>query len=403
MTVKGEEVKDDLDLGISFDSLDLEGSQDDDLFDTEIINSDKPIKKEEIDDTSKEDKKEDVELDVNKEFDKLLNDKNQDDPDSVADTKGKEKATNTDKKDKDSSGSFTTVAFAKMLQEQGLSDFNEEEYLKTIEEKGEAVALIELLEKNAETKAESYKSTLDDYSKEYVDYRKAGFTKEEATALIGNKELVNDITDDQVSENDQLQENIIREVSKLRGISADEIDEQIQLLKDTDKLKDRSVSNLKALKTYYNDLATKELADKQAAIKAAKEKDNEYLTNLKDNIYKSEEIIKDKKINQQTKDKIYNLITKPVKLEDGTVTNGIWAKRRENPQEFDKKLAYLLETGVFDGNTKTLTTDARTKAVNQIKKELSGERTFSAGDALVHNANEKIKANIDVMKDFLDD
>jgi hypothetical protein len=405
MAVKGKEAgNEDLDLGIDFDSLDLEGSggdlENDLLFDEKITDT-KETPADKKDDKPKSGKEE-PELDVTKEFDKLLKDTKSENPDSVAEAQDKKKATNTDKKDEDSSGSLT-VAFAKMLQEQGLSDFNEEEYLETIKEKGEAAALVELLEKNAEAKTNTYKESFDDYSKEYVDYRNAGFTKEQATTIIGNKELINDITDDQVDENDQLQENIIRETSKLRGVSADEIDEQVQLLKDTDKLKDRSVNNLKVLKTYYNKLAEKEMADKQTAIKTEKDKDSEYLKSLKDNVYKSEEIIKDKKINEQTKDKIYNLITTPVKLDDGTVTNGIWAKRRENPQEFDKKLAYFLSTGVFDGNTKTLTTDARTKAIGKMKKELEGGRSFSAGDALINNESETIKNNVDAMKEFLDD
>jgi hypothetical protein len=199
-----------------------------------------------------------------------------------------------------------------------------------------------------------------------------------------------------------LQENIIKEVSTLRGIPPEEIKEQIQLLKDTDKLKDRATQNLTGLQGYYTKLAEKELLDKQNAATAQKEADEAYITSLRTDINSTDEIIKDRKINQQTKDKIYNLITTPVKLKDGKTLSAMWAKRAEDPQAFDKKLAYFITTGLFDGSTKTLTTDARTKALADLKKGIDSGRTFSTGAAVLGNdVNQTIEDKANEMNEFL--
>jgi len=346
-----------------------------------------------------------TDIDINKEFENLFDDDNKnklDNPAIVDDkTTTKGKATETGDKGEKPSDSLT-VAYAKILQEQGLSDFNEEEYLKSIEEKGEAEAFVDLLDKNAKLKADTYVSTLDNYSKEYVTYREAGFTQQEATTLIGNKESINAITTDQIEKDEELQENIIKEVSTLRGIGAEEIKEQIQLLKDTDKLKDRATQNLTGLQTYYTKLADQELLNKQNTATLQKEADDKYITDLKTDINGTDEIIKDRKINQQTKDKIYNLITTPVKLKNDKTLSAMWAKRAEDPKAFDKKLAYFIVTGLFDGQTKTLTTDAKTKALAEIKKGIDSGRTFSTGEALLeNNTNQTIDDKAKEMEEFL--
>jgi hypothetical protein len=72
-----------------------------------------------------------TDIDINKEFENLFDDDNKNKLDNPAtvDDKGaaKGKATETDDKGEKPSDSLMTVAYAKILQEQGLSDFKEEE------------------------------------------------------------------------------------------------------------------------------------------------------------------------------------------------------------------------------------------------------------------------------------
>lgn len=343
------------------------------------------------------------ELDVNKHFEKLLKEgKNikSDDP-STAD-KGDEPSAEGTKETNKNSGSFSTVTFGKVLQERGLSDFNEEEYLKAVEEKGEAEAFLDLLEKNADTVANNKLGEVDNYTKEYVEFRNAGFTREEAQNLVSTKEQVESITDDHISEDESLQESIVRQVSQLRGMTEDETEENLQLLKDTDKLKDRASNNIKTLKTYYSKLADHQLKQKQAD-EAKKTADNEqYLQSLKDKVYNTEEILKGQKIDKTTKDKLFDTLTKPVKDGD-IVTNKIWAKRNQDRQQFDLTLAYLVESGFFDGEAKALTNSARTKALKDLKQTLDSTRKFSSGAPNLGNPDNSIEDKLSEMEGFMED
>ena len=391
-----------LDFGESPDDIQLEASDEVDLLESSLtttMNNTSPK-----DDTGEGLFELPDGIDIDKELNTLIQDTS-DSPDSTDDiTKTTEPAKTTKKveapENKETSGSLT-IAYAKSLQEQGLSDFNEEEYLKAIEEKGEAAAFIELLDKAGEDRIESRRKELDTYSQEYIKLREAGFNPEDASTLVGNYEAVSSITLERLSEDESLQEQVIRDVSILQGKANDEIDEDIQLLKDTDKLKARSEKHLQALQQYYKKAVDQELVNKQNAAAAAKKANDDYMASLKENVFNSKEILKGKQINRQTQEKIYDAIAKPVKLEDGSYTNKIWAKRKENPIEFDKRLAYLLESGIFDGSTKTLATDVRTKVVENMQKVLEGNRKFSSGSPII--ASEQTMGNkIDVMKDFLE-
>lgn len=392
------------DLGISLELIDV-----DDTFISELTPTptEPKVKNETNDDENPDLTKvpegiETGDFDINKFFEDNKND-NSEPLDSTTKTtepqKDKPITTKEGKDTKDVSGSLT-VAFAKTLFElQGSSEFNEEEYTKAIAEKGEAAALMELLETEATKKAEVHKSTVDAYAQEYIKLREAGFSTEEASTLVGNKETIDSINDEQLEKDEELQTEIIREIGGLRGMSEQEVEDDIKLLKDNDKLYERAKKGKELLKDYYVKVADSQLKQRQEAVKKAEEDRVKAQKELRDTINSTDEIIKGKKINQQTKDKIYKMITEPVKTADGKVINAVWAKRSENPMEFDKKLAYLISIGMFDGTTDPLVTDARTKALTTLQKELEGGRKFTAGQAIIPGS-QTLADKVNVMEEF---
>lgn len=308
-----------------------------------------------------------------------------------------------DKSQIDKGTSSSTVAFGRYLQEQGSFTFDEEAYKKNIKEKGEAKAFLELLENQASEKANNHIKNLDDYSKEYVEFRKSGFTKEEARNYVSERETVDNITDDTLSDNEDLQINVVRQVSKLRGMSDEEIDDNIDLLKDTDKLEGRAKTHLSVLQNYYKAVNEKRIEDEKANVKLQEDANKTYFEQLKEEIGKTDEYIQGKKVNKETKDKIYNLISTPIKLDKGGVTNGIWEKRSKDPKTFDKKLAYYIVTGLFDGNTKDIATDTRTKILSELEKNLNSNRNFNVGSPVMGNDEDKnLNSKLDEMKGFFE-
>lgn len=396
------------DLGISLDFMDIDEPMDTGL-ETAMIPEKTPETETEEDyfKTPEQviNKDEDIEdLDVNKFFESKNSEPLVSTTNSKVETDSKTepKVTNTkEDKNKEISGSLT-VAFAKtLLETQGISEFDEAKYAEVAKEKGEAAAFVELIENEVAKKTEAAKSSLDTYMQEYIKFRQNGFGAEEASILVGNKETIDAITDDQLKEDEELQENVVREVANIRGMSEEEIADDIKAFKDTDKLYDRAKKGKELLKDYYNKVAENKLqAEQQAKVKAAEEH-IKFINSLKEDINKTDEILKGKKINQQTKDKVFDMITKPIKQADGTVLNSIWAKRRENQVDFDKKLAYLIHIGMFDNKTDSLIVDARTKAITDLQKNLEGNRKFTVGAPVVSTGTGALKEKIDAMDEFL--
>jgi len=394
----------DQDLGITLDFGNNEEIEDNLIFDNPPTKDTDDSGEDDLFKTPEGITKGDDDIDLNAEFEKLLN--TSDTPEQVVIKRAEDKKesanteANKQKETKDVSDSLT-VAFAKTLLElQGLSDFKEDEYKALVKEKGEAAAFIELMENEATKKVENYRKSIDEYAQEYTQLREVGFTKEEASTIVGNKETINAISDEQLKEDEELQIDVVREVGKLKGESEEEIEENIQLLKETDKLATRAKTNLVQLKNYYGKVAEQELVRKKDEVKAKEQSQVEFLKSLKTDIDSTEEILKDKKINQPTKDKIYSMLTTPIKQEDGTILNEVWTKRKADVKAFDKKLAYFIHIGLFDGKTDSLIKDSKTKAASELQKLLDGGRVHTAGDPIIHD--EKLNDRVSAMKDFLD-
>jgi hypothetical protein len=104
------------------------------------------------------------------------------------------------------------------------------------------------------------------------------------------------------------------------------------------------------------------------------------LETLKSKIEEMNEVIPGQKINKITKNKVEDLLTKPVKqLENGTVLNGVWAKRAEDQIDFDLKLAHFINMGLFDGKFDSLKKRVKSTAAQELEEQISrkGEYTGS--------------------------
>jgi hypothetical protein len=102
------------------------------------------------------------------------------------------------------------------------------------------------------------------------------------------------------------------------------------------------------------------------------------------------------KINAQTKTKIYEALTTPsVQTDSGQWLNPIYAKRAENPKEFDIKLAYLFNVGIFDGKWDKIMNTAKTGAVKDLEDKLKIGTSVQKTGEMRMEATDKSK---DVLK-----
>jgi len=102
-------------------------------------------------------------------------------------------------------------------------------------------------------------------------------------------------------------------------------------------------------------------------------------TDLKTAIDGVDEIIPGSKVTKQTKTKLYKMLTEPQKNDDqNRPMNAIMAKRQENPTQFDVVLAYLINSGAFDGKWDQLEQKIETKASKKLKEHI--ERNTKTSD-----------------------
>jgi hypothetical protein len=329
----------------------------------------------------------DEDIDVNKVLEGASDpEEEEEDPEQKVDDDGDTPPDSSSKHKEDDTSSdgeepFTLVLARYQLEQGVLSSLDEEELMKVHEEEGPAAAMTYLLKKEVETNLEGIKATYEGYSKEYQELRDLGFSKEEAGATILDLERLENIDEEELDaeENENLRRAILKENYKATTKFTDsKIDRLIKrsfdLGVDVEDAKE-AVESLKEAKKEEIKL------QKDQKIQEQKNQEEQYkaqLQNLNETVNKLDEIIPGQKLTKATKDKLLKTITTPVKNDDtGVVMNAIWAKRNEDPMQFDTVLAYLLNVGVFDGKWDSILKTAGTRVSSKIEERLNN--TKSAG------------------------
>jgi hypothetical protein len=290
---------------------------------------------------------------------------------------------------------------AKDLMSQGIiSSLDDEAFTALVEEKGEVEALRSLITGEISNTSDTIKKDYDDNYQEYLSLVEDGVDKNMAGDLVKSKEVFSAITDEQISdeENSQLRRDILTENYKLTTKFTDArikklIDRSFELGEDVEETQE-------ALTGIKESIDEKIESEKKDAVKFKADQDQAIEDSkkvLRDSIEGLNEIIPGQKINKQTKDKMYGLITKPVQDKNGNTTNALWAKRADDPVHFDHKLAYLVQTGFFEKgkswdkvkNVKT------TKEVSHLEEFLKTNSSSKSGRATSNMIN---KETSDILK-----
>jgi len=321
----------------------------------------------------------------------------EDDDEQVDDDEAnEEKEKSPSSKDtKDASGSFA-LAFAKFQQEEGvISELNEEELTKVIEEEGEVGALKYLLEIQRNAIYEEAKSV---YSadqaalKEYFEMRDADVDEELAKELAFNKGKFDSITPDKLEEDEKLRKSILTQHYKLTTTFNDTkikklVEQSITTGEDIDEAKE-ALNELKVINEKQIAEAKKQVEvqekNRLAQVKA-------YQEEFKKFVYEKDEFFKDMKINKQTKDKLIDMVLKPVEKDaNGTPLNAIWAERAKDPKKFDAYVAMHLLNGTFYGDLGKIKTKAKTSAITELEKHLETKNKGLGGKTVSKSAGSSI-------------
>jgi len=276
---------------------------------------------------------------------------------------------------KGSSSSSPFKPFAKALYEEGvLTSYDETEFDEMLKEMSPAEALIELNRRTLESEIEAYKAEAEEEYKSFLDAREAGVNLDAWAESQAGKKKYASIKDEDLDSDEELQKALITSDLEKRGLDKETIKDTIESYEDTNKLAKQAKTALKNLKKSQEDEEKALIADakKREADNAKAQKAQ--LDSLKKNIEDTKEIIPGLPINKQVKDKLFNLITSPVKqTENGQSINAVMAKRMEDPIKYALLEAYFVELGLFDGKFDKIITKAKTKAVTELEKQLSNK------------------------------
>jgi hypothetical protein len=322
------------------------------------------INTEETDESGEEKEEEQTAEDVNK------------------DSNGESPAPDSDKSSEKSSDDNVpaTLLFARFLSEQGnLTSFNEEDFLKDLEDSDETTALSNLWNKEVEKIREGLLEDYEEDVKNYLDLVDSGVDPEIAKDTASSKKFFDSVNkaDLQDDDKEELRKDILRHKYRLTTRFDDKkieklIERTVSLGEDIEEAEEA----VDELKQYYSEQIVAEKKQAIAEQEKYKELQKNQLKELKEKIDKVEEVVPGIKLTPKVRQDIFEKITKPVKEINGQPVNSIWAKRFEDPFKFDTIIATLDSMGIFDGKWDKLLKNTKTKTIDDLKKKLDSNTSF---------------------------
>jgi hypothetical protein len=277
-------------------------------------------------------------------------------------------------KDITSSSTLNALLIAKAFSEGGgFSEFDEEEFKKVIEEKGntpeaETEALMEFIQKevdaNADAKNKDYISSLTPEKRAEAEAIEQGI--DPAALQLAENDIRYLTNTDPAKLDDAEAEKILRYHMKLStGYSDAKIDKEIKRSKDLGELVEDATEAIPEITSIRkNDIL--ELKDQAVQNKTkVEEKETARVAKIKETVAATTEIL-GKKLTKPSQAKIQDMILKPSKTVNGRTVNAVWAKRHDMGEaKFDTILAGLIMNGAFDGKV-DIGTKAKTKAFQDL-------------------------------------
>lgn len=322
------------------------------------------------------------------------------------DVQGKEKSTDaqeenapspTDTDDPEDASDSFALTYARFQKEEGLlPDFDEEEFSDLVKEKGETEGMKYLAQKQYDYAAEEARRMYAEDKEELEEYFKLkdlGVDADKAKELAYSKAKFEGIDENALEEDEELQKSILTQFYKYTTRYSDkkiakEIEKSFTLGENAEEAKEA----LETVKEYTKEQIKAEENSIKERDRQETEKVKKYTEDMKNLIYSTSEILEGQKINKQTQKKLEDMILKPAaKTDQGVPVNAIWAERIKNPQKFDLTLAYLINTGIFEGKLDKVKTKEKTKVITDFEKALRKKGGTNPG-----------RANLDAGRDGMD-
>lgn len=373
--------------------------EDFDLF-SDVIDIIDNNKSEEDPDSSEEgsnDNNEEDEEDNSSEENNETPDEDEDE-DSQEDNEDNEDEEDSASQDNDDNSSPLTP-YAKFLVEEGvLSNFNLEEF------DGTADGLKSAVTGEIQSGIDQYKATLPPEVANLINNYEAGVPFDQILKTSSDAIRYSNINEESISDNEDLQKNIIRDfLRKTTQFSDEKIETQIQRLDEMSYLEDEAKSSLKDLVAFQSqeEAALREKAVNDA--KLAQERQVEQITNLDKMLKETDEIIPDIKISEGLKQRVKENLTTAVAYDQyGNPINKVGNYISKDPMKFEVILNYLFEATNEFSDFSVLGKAGKRSAIKELEEASKKLDNGRSGDAKSGVNKKKSKSSSKGLLDAID-
>jgi hypothetical protein len=277
----------------------------------------------------------------------------------------------------DSSQNSTLYALAQYLKEEGVLFIEED--LKDVNSLEDLKDLI----KNSNEKA-GY-ANLNETQRRYQDALKNGVPKSEFEKIENEIQTYSNIKEEDVENNPQLRYEILAIDMINDGI------EQEKALKLA-KLALNDESNIQDAKQALDNIREAKKQKFQSLVEESKKTKDVSINQVKDELFKKEQLF-DQKVNDLTKNKLFDLITTEVdRDEEGRGLNELQKWQRDNPVESSIMLNYLYMMTNKGKDLNLIRKSGETKAAKDLEKRLRSTLSFNK-DGSLNLPDEMVKGN----------
>lgn len=301
---------------------------------------------------------------------------------STDDTEDSEKVT-TESKD-----STIYKTLSEFLKEEGIVD-------EVFEDKD---SLFNYFKSVAENEIKEWRSNLPQEITTIIENYEQGVPFDELLNITSNQIRLDSIDEEVLSDNLELQKNLVRNYYLNKGFNESKIEKMISKSLELDELEEEATEALSELK----ELEAERLEELKERTKQEQEEQRlayeQTINNLNNTIKETKEIIPGIKLDDKAKKDLFNMITKPATQKDGVNYSQVMLLREKDPIGFEVKLNYYAKLGLFDENPKfdLITKKSETKALNKLEKQLEEDLKSRINKS---NANSR---NSDDNSDVLD-
>lgn len=269
---------------------------------------------------------------------------------------------------------------AATLHEEGILPTLDLENLKG-KKHSEALQLyLDAQKKYIEDGRNEYLNSLSPRQREYLEMIEKGIPQEQVESQMSIEDSYGKITDEMLADNTELQEQLIVQGLRLKGLSDKQVDKFLKATKEEETLFESAKEAKDEINAYISNQKKEMLRKAEEEERIQQQRETELQKIIQSTIDKTDEILPGIKISANEKTKLYNLMTKPVeeKVINGqrVPVNLINKIRMEDRVGFDLRLNYFIEQGLFNKNfdlsklNKKITSSAAEKLSNKLKDSI---------------------------------